>query len=116
MGETLVAALMILVVGLSATFLCLLFLSAMIWSFKSIDERLNMWRIQRYAQKVEGDPHSDGVRDEIVAVIAAAITAAVRRPIVIRRVRFLESDRTGSWAVTGRINVMASHAITRRKS
>jgi hypothetical protein len=76
---------------------------------------LNARRIRKYEAGVAAATE-DEVNDEIVAVIAAAATVAIRHPIVIRRVRFLQSGRSPTWAVTGRLNVMASHAISRRKS
>jgi sodium pump decarboxylase gamma subunit len=116
MEQNILSAVMLLLVGMAVTFSCLLFLSAMIWSFKWVDERINSRRIRRYAQKVEAKPEGEEINDEVAAVIAAALTAALRRPIVIRHVRFLESGRAGQWAVAGRLNVMASHAISRRKT
>jgi hypothetical protein len=56
------------------------------------------------------------LNDEIVAVLAASATVMLKRPISIRRVRFLEPSAEPAWAVTGRLNIMASHAISRRKS
>ena len=36
--------------------------------------------------------------------------------VTISKIRFLESGAEPAWAVTGRLNIMASHAITKRKS
>lgn len=54
--------------------------------------------------------------EETVAVLAAAATVALKRPVSVRRVRFLAPGAEPTWAVMGRLNIMASHAIVRRKS
>lgn len=116
MSERLLESFMLLVVGMGGVFASLLLLAGMIWLFKTFDERFNAWRIRTYAQKVEANPEDDGINDEVAAVIAAAATAAMKRPVVVRKVRFLTPVPETSWAVTGRVNIMASHLITKRKS
>ena len=116
MFERIFASAMLLIVGMSGVFVSLILLAGMIWLFKFTDERFNAWRIKSYAQKVEANPEEDGINDEVAAVIAAAVTAALKRPIMIRRMRFLGPAPDASWAVTGRLNIMASHLIPKRKS
>ncbi len=60
----------------------------------------------------EGDLPED---EEIIAVLAAAATAALKRRIVLRRVRFLQHSGGSAWSVTGRLNVMGSHLITKKE-
>jgi sodium pump decarboxylase gamma subunit len=116
MSDQIVESVMLLVVGMSGVFVSLLLLAGMIWLFKFADERFNAWRIRTYARKVEANPDEEGINDEVAAVIAAAVTAALKRPVVIRRMRFLGPVSDASWAVTGRLNIMASHLIPKRKS
>ena len=42
--------------GMSVTFVCLILLAGMIWVFKAVDERVNKWRIRRYAAQVDATP------------------------------------------------------------
>jgi Na+-transporting methylmalonyl-CoA/oxaloacetate decarboxylase gamma subunit len=107
---------LLLVVGMSVTMIVLGGLAGLIWFLKAIDERVNTHRIKSYADKVETRKIDAEVNDEIVAVLAAAATVMLRRPVSIRRIRFLKPDVEPAWAVTGRLNIMASHAISRRKS
>jgi Na+-transporting methylmalonyl-CoA/oxaloacetate decarboxylase gamma subunit len=107
---------LLLVVGMSVTMIVLGGLAGLIWFLKAIDERVNTHRIKSYADKVETRKIDAEVNDEIVAVLAAAATVMLRRQILIRRIRFLKPDVEPAWAVTGRLNIMASHAISRRKS
>jgi hypothetical protein len=58
----------------------------------------------------------NGLDEETVAVLAAAATETLKRPVSVRRVRFLTPGAEPTWAVVGRLNIMASHAIVRRKS
>ena len=46
---------------------------------------------------------------EMIAVLAAAATAAVRRPVRITRVRFVSAAVPGGWVAMGRTGIMTSH-------
>ena len=115
MMESLIESSLLLVVGMVGVFAALLLMAGMIWALKSSDEWINSLRIKKYAQKVEANQVEVDMNDEIVAVLAAAATTALKKPLRIRKVRFLGADQRGAWAVTGRLNVMASHQITKRK-
>ena len=116
MLENLVESGLLLVVGLVGVFAVLLLMAGMIWALKSSDEWLNRLRIRKYAQKVETKQVEEDINDEIVAVLAAAATTVLKKPLRIRKVRFLGTQEGEAWAVTGRLNVMASHQISKRKS
>jgi len=113
--EQFVETLLLLVVGMAVTLTALSFLAGMIWAMKWADEKLNARKIRTYAQKVETHQVDDEVNDEVVAVIAAAATAAIRKRVTIKRITFLSPGPGQAWAVTGRLNIMASHAIAKRK-
>ena len=53
--------------------------------------------------------------DELIAVIAAAATAALRRPVRVRYVRALGEPGISPWVLGGRINVMNSHKALMRR-
>jgi sodium pump decarboxylase gamma subunit len=116
MTDPLIEAILLLVAGMAAVFSALLLLAGMIRLLEWADTRINMIRIRKYADKVETHQVDDEVNDEIVAVITAAVATTIRKPVVVRKIRFLASGAEPAWAVTGRLNVMASHAITKRKS
>ncbi len=109
-------SLQLLVIGMSVTLVVLSGLACLIWVFKAVDERLNTRRIKSYAEKVETRQVDVDLNDEVVAVLAAAAAVILGRPVSVRRVRFLMPAAEPAWAVTGRLNIMASHAISRRKS
>lgn len=113
---TILESALLLVVGMSATITVLGGLAGLIWLLKTVDEKVNTHRIKSYADKVETHKVDVEVNDEIVAVLATAAAVMLRRPVSIRRIRFLKPDVEPAWAVTGRLNIMASHAISRRKS
>lgn len=112
----LLESVLLLIVGMTATVSVLGGLAGLIWVLKTVDELVNSRRIKSYADKVETRKVDVELNDEIVALLAAAATVMLRRPVSIRRIRFLKPDVEPAWAVTGRLNIMASHAISRRKS
>ena len=116
MLENLVESSLLLLAGLAGVFAVLLLMAGLIWVLKSSDEWINKLRIEKYAQQVETKQVEGDLNDEIVAVLAAAATTTLKSPLRVRRVRFLETQEGGAWAVTGRLNVMASHQISKRKS
>jgi sodium pump decarboxylase gamma subunit len=113
--ENFVESLLLLTAGMAVTLTALSFLAGMIWAMKWGDEKLNARKIRTYAQKVETRQLDDEVNDEVVAVIAAAATAAIKKRVTIKRITFLSPGPGQAWAVTGRLNIMASHAIAKRK-
>jgi Na+-transporting methylmalonyl-CoA/oxaloacetate decarboxylase gamma subunit len=115
MIDNLLESLLLLVVGMIGVMVSLLFLAAMIGAFKVVDEWLNSWKIRRYAEKVAVSLPQDELSDELAAVLAAAATTTLKRPVRIRRVRLFDAYAGGAWASTGRLNIMASHHIARRK-
>jgi sodium pump decarboxylase gamma subunit len=114
--ERLIESILLLIVGMTGVFLSLMFLAGIIWLLRFADEELNKRRIKQYAARVEAKQLSDDVNDELVAIITAAAATALHRPVTIRKVHFLGQQENAAWAVTGRLNVMASHAISKRKS
>lgn len=116
MGPSIGEAVLLLVVGMSSVFLALALLGAMIRGMKWADEAINAHRIRSYAQKVEAQRVDEELNDEIVAVLTAAASAMMKKPVTVRTIRFLSGGPVPAWAVTGRLNIMASHAIAKRKS
>jgi len=116
MEQNIIEAVLVLVVGMAVVFLALILLAGMIRMLEWTDRRINSLRIKKYAEKVETHKVDEEINDEIVAVLSAAVATALRKPVRIRKIRFLSGGPAQAWAVTGRLNIMASHAITRRKS
>jgi len=117
MAQNIIEALLLLAVGMTAVFSALLLLAGMIRSMEWIDRTLNTKRIRKYAEKVEAHKVDEELNDEVIAIIAAAVAATLRPPVRIRTIRFLtDAAPDATWAVTGRLNIMASHAIARRKN
>lgn len=116
MQSMILETLLLLVVGMGVVFAALFLLAGMIRAMEWTDRRINAFRIRTYAEKVETHKVDEEINDEVVAVIAAAVTAAIRKPVVVRRIRFLSDGPAPAWSVTGRLNIMASHAIAKRKS
>ena len=113
MWQNLFEASLVLVVGMCGVFASLLLLAGMIGLFRWADELLNKRKIRSYAQKVETQKVPADFNDEIVAVIAAAAEAVLKRPIIVRKMHFIEDAGDSSWAASGRSRIM-SHTIDRK--
>jgi hypothetical protein len=61
-------------------------------------------------------PAEEELSDELIAVIAAAAAETLIAKVVVRRIQFLNDTSTGAWATTGRLNIMASHQISKRNT
>jgi hypothetical protein len=78
------------------------------------------WRLGRSSAVRNDQPvpfaavADDELSDELVAVIGAAAAEVAASPVVVKRIQFLGDRPSPAWAVTGRLNIMASHQISRR--
>ena len=53
--------------------------------------------------------------EELIAVLTAAAHEMLHKQVVVRSFSFLSNDENHMWSVSGRINIMASHLIVKRK-
>jgi methylmalonyl-CoA carboxyltransferase large subunit len=60
------------------------------------------------AQAKAAGPAAEGLSEEILLVISAAIAAYLGKKAPIRQIRLLRSD---AWAQQGRATIQASHAL-----
>jgi hypothetical protein len=57
---------------------------------------------------------NDNVLDpQLIAVLAAAATAALGRRVVVRRVTFINRNTISGWAEAGRTSIQLSHNLRR---
>lgn len=116
MSDFLFESLIILLVGLLAVLLSLTLFAILIEIIKRLDEKANALLIRWYSKRTQSDETTDEINDELIAVLTAAAYLSIHKPVLIRRVHFL-NDRGGTaWSVTGRLNIMASHLIKKRGS
>jgi hypothetical protein len=77
-----------------------------------------VWYLHRNAPPVLEEPTTTvGTAQEdedLIAILTAAAMAVLQKPVTLRRVRFLTPPANNAWSVTGRLNVMGSHLITKR--
>jgi methylmalonyl-CoA carboxyltransferase large subunit len=57
-------------------------------------------------------PQAEGVSEEVLVVISAAIAAFLGKKPVIRQIRLLGAT---AWAQQGRVTIQASHALSARQ-
>ena len=53
----------------------------------------------------------DGVTPELVAVLAAAATAALGKSVIVRRINILRPTGQENWSRVGRIDILRSHRL-----
>ncbi|MFP4527216.1 MAG: OadG family protein [Candidatus Kapaibacterium sp.] len=120
MTDNIIQSLVILFVGVLGVFSSLAFFSFLIWLMKKSDKLFTLKiltkkeeapapiRQSRPAAKEEDDT-------QLIAVLTAAAMEIIRKPVRIRHIQYLHDQHTGgSWAVSGRSTVMASHNLTKR--
>jgi hypothetical protein len=53
----------------------------------------------------------EGIDEELIAVITAAVESTFKKQIVVRTVRFIGQEQDLAWIRSGRLNQMTSHAV-----
>ena len=117
--------LMLLVVGVSVVFAALVLILVTIKLLGRVDTAIEL-----SGRKPAGAKYAPGGEDappvaspsqpgpagtsgspgpELIAVLAAAATAALRRPVRVTRVRFVSAAPAPGWVVAGRGGIMTSH-------
>lgn len=56
-------------------------------------------------------PKEEGLSEELMLIIAAAVAAHLGKKVRIRQARLVQPSGTNSWAQQGRVIVQASHAL-----
>ncbi len=115
MWERLSEALVVMAVGLGAVFSSLLFFYLMMIVLQYIDSKFNLYMVNKKLNPVS-EPKDDkevAITPEIVAVISAAAYEVFKKPIVVKKIKYLTKTET-SWSQTGRMIVMGSHNIEKK--
>lgn len=53
------------------------------------------------------------INPRLIAILAAAATAALGRRVVVRRITFINRDTVSGWAEAGRTSIQLSHNLRR---
>jgi Na+-transporting methylmalonyl-CoA/oxaloacetate decarboxylase gamma subunit len=56
-----------------------------------------------------------GITPELVAVLAAAATAALGRSVIVRRINVLRPTGQENWSRVGRIDILRSHRMDQKR-
>ena len=49
--------------------------------------------------------------EELIAVISAAAAIAIKKSVVVRKIKFVGSHQDNAWSQGGRVTVMGSHSV-----
>ncbi len=113
--------LLIALLGLLVTFASLGALALVMGGIGRVDRWRREVSVRRARERADRRYRDRATGEELpperVAVIAAAITAFLGRPVRVRAVRYLRDENTvdGQWARSGRQEVLGSHGVVRRK-
>ena len=114
MLDKILEALVVMFVGFTAVFSSLLFFFIIITLLQFIDNKLNTIRVNKKLTPLINEEKSDiNITPEIVAVISAAVYEVIKKPVVIKKIKYL-SQSESSWSETGRMIVMGSHNIIKK--
>lgn len=118
MSEALSIGLQMTAVGITIVFSSLivvsLALTAMNTGFAALERRTA--ESERRAAEAERDAAPEtagGLRPQTLAVIVAAASLAIGRPIRVERVRYREGAPAAHWSRQGRATIMGSHRVRR---
>ena len=124
-SAALIESLWLALVGMGGVFASLALLAGLFAGLSALDRWLTRWRTRRAALPAAVPPApalpgaaEAGVEqeeEELVAVLAAAASVALRRRVKVRSVQRVAPGSGNAWAAAGRLSIMASHAIDRRK-
>lgn len=106
-------------VGITIVFCALivvsLALAAMNAGFAAYERRTADKERRAEAERMRGAaaPLAEGMTPQTLAVIVAAATLAIGRPIRVERVRYREGAPALQWSRQGRATIMGSHRVRR---
>ncbi len=114
MEENINEAIVVMIVGLGGVFTSLVFFYLLMLALNGIESRINKSRASR---KLSPKPAANSeeqinISPEIVAVISAAAYETFRKPVVVKKVKYLKQTDS-KWSETGRMIVMGSHNINK---
>jgi Na+-transporting methylmalonyl-CoA/oxaloacetate decarboxylase gamma subunit len=113
MNENLIKALNIMLIGMTGVFLSLIFFSVMIWIMKKVDKFLYIKSSEKVVQPTKITERE--LDEDLIAVLTAAAVAILKKKIRITKIHFLDTPEQTTWASSGRMNIMTSHAITPKR-
>ncbi|MFH1051703.1 MAG: OadG family transporter subunit [bacterium] len=117
MYEKLTEALIVMIVGIGGVFLSLLFFYLLMIVLNVVDSKVNKYRVNKKLSpktKLDNIEPKIQITPEIVAVISAAAYEVFKKPVVVKKIKYLTKSAT-TWSETGRMIVMGSHNINKTK-
>ncbi|MBK8479936.1 MAG: OadG family protein [Proteobacteria bacterium] len=123
--DALIESFWLLLVGMGGVFAALLLLATVFAALSALDRRLTRWRTRRAAELAaaanpaahlgDREQPEDEEEEALIVVLAAAASVALQRRVTVRAVQLLGPSASNPWASAGRLTIMASRAINRRK-
>lgn len=119
MENTVGNAITIAISGFSVVFLCLTFFALMIASLNFIDKKINEYKKKKTTNinlsNTLNHVINDGVEEEVIPVIIAAVYSVYSKQVIIRQISFTNKTSNDSdWSRISRASSLATHNIRRR--
>ncbi len=109
-NNTLLNGLFISLIGIFVVLISLSFFSIIIAIIHKIDEKINEMRARKHLKSTVEEPTM--IDPKIVAVITAAALETFKKPIKIKRIKFVDKHTMpSSWSSSGRLSIFESHKI-----
>lgn len=103
-------AIIVMIVGMGGVFASLVFFFLLMLVLNTLESKINKLRVSKKLQPkpVTSNEEQISISPEIVAVISAAAYEVFRKPVIIKKVKYLKQT-DNKWSETGRMIVMGSH-------
>lgn len=102
-------AFVVFVTAFSTVFAAMAVLTGMVYALRAIG------RVTTRNQALAAEAAGQVEDSELIAVLAAAAHAVVGRPVTIHRVHVHRERATELWSRAGRMDIMISHRVERKR-
>lgn len=106
-------ALVLIVVGMGGVFLSLTSLYLLMVVLMKIDSMFSK-QPETAVQTPTGETRSE-INPDLIPIISAAIYAVLEKKVIIKTIHFLDDRSDTSWSRIGRLNIIDSHNINKRR-
>jgi Na+-transporting methylmalonyl-CoA/oxaloacetate decarboxylase gamma subunit len=107
-------ALFLAVVGIGVVFTALVLIGVCISALGRLLSPSEVVPPVQVISSAHGMPLRTEDHERLVILITAAATAAIGRPVRVRRITFINRNTISAWAERGRVSIQSSHNTGRR--
>jgi sodium pump decarboxylase gamma subunit len=115
--ERIIEGFLILIVGMGGVLLTLFIYYLIMEAINKGEKFLIEYQKQKAERAKLAASKSSGCEmdDELITVITAAISTAIEKKVIVRKIRFIKSQPVSPWSAIGRMNLISSHNIQKHQ-